>query len=61
MEGILKEIDKLSDEDKTKVLFYILAKNHIRLKKEDVNIRVYYGINDMSVLKTSSLKNGKIE
>lgn len=61
MEEVLKEIDKLSEEDKTKVLFYILAKIHIILKKEDVNIRVYSENNDMSILITSSLKDGKIE
>lgn len=59
MEEILKEID--SEEYKTKVLFYILAKNHIELKKEDINIRVYSEINDMSILITSSLRDGKIE
>lgn len=61
MEEILKEIDKLSEEDRAKVLFYILAKNHIKLKKENINIRVYSEINDMSILITSSLKDCKIE
>lgn len=61
MEEILKEIDKLSEEDSISVLLYIFSKQHIKLSKESVRLLVYSKINDMSILITSSLKDGKIE